>query len=145
MIRCVQVGTLLLCSALLGCDLILDIVPSPLTTIRLVNNSDFDVEVVIFIDDEQDIPEELISETGTELRFTLSPGETTSFSRVCNNLQALIVEDADLRVIGGAGPDASTDVLRDGDDFGCGDLIILTFDHSDAIVDFDVSVSVEAR
>jgi hypothetical protein len=46
-------------------------------------------------------------------------------------------------VAGESGPRASSQVLRDGTDFGCGDTIVFTCDHSAAIVDFDISVAVE--
>ena len=39
----------------------------------------------------------------------------------------------------------SIDVLRDGDDFRCGDTFVFTFDHSLVLVDFDVSVSVQGN
>jgi hypothetical protein len=45
-------------------------------------------------------------------------------------------------VVGEIGPETDTGVLRDGDDFGCGDRITFTFDHSAVIVDFDVTVDV---
>ena len=126
-----------------GCGLI-DQIPGR-TTVRLINNSDFDVEIVIFFDKEQDIPESVLTELGTEMRFTLAPAGVTSFSRDCDLLQAIIVENARLSIIGEVGPETSTDVLRDGSDFGCGDTLTLTFDHSAAILDFSVSLSVDSR
>ena len=41
--------------------------------------------------------------------------------------------------------DGVPDVLRDGDDFSCGDTIVFTFDHSGILVDFDVTVSIDRR
>ena len=110
-------------------------------TVELVNNGDFGVRAVIFYDDLQEVPEFVLVETGQEIEITVPAGGRQSFSRSCDDFQAMIVEDADLLVIGGAGPDASTDVLRDGDDFNCGSTITLTFDHSVTILDFDVTVS----
>jgi len=127
----------------LGCDLLVGFLPATRTTVRLVNLSDFRVEVTIFIDEEQDLPEEALTQVGTEIQFTIAAGETVTFSRDCGELQVIIVDDADLRIIGGIGPEAQSDVLRDGDDYGCGDTIIFTFDHSAAIVDFDVSTLVQ--
>ncbi|MCH7884473.1 MAG: hypothetical protein IIC01_04415, partial [Planctomycetes bacterium] len=54
-------------------------------------------------------------------------------------------DDADLLILGDIGPEANSDVLRDGDDFSCGDTIVFTFDHSGILVDFDVIVSVDRR
>ena len=41
--------------------------------------------------------------------------QTTTFTRDCDDLQAIIIGDADLQLPLGLGPDASTDVLHDGD------------------------------
>jgi len=128
--------------ALAGCVNLGDLLPRT-TTVRLVNDGDFDVEVTIAISDEQDIPEDLLTELGTELSFTLGPGEATSFSRNCDDLQAIIVEDAELKVIGQVGPHTSSTVLRDGSQFFCRDTITFTFTHSALIVDFDVSTAVD--
>lgn len=128
-----------------GCDALLDFLQPRLVTVRLVNNGSFPVEVLLLYSSEQDIPEELLSEVGDEVQVTIPAGETTTFSRSCDDLQAIIIEDADLMVIGQIGPEAGTGVLRDGDEFGCGDTIIFTFDHSDILVDFDVSTDVEGN
>ena len=144
-----RVATITLTSVLLlsagGCDALLGVLPPRVTSVRLVNNSDFSVSVVIFISDEQDIPEDLLTQEdiGTRLDFTLLPGESTSFSRDCDDLQAIIIDDADLLVIGQIGPEARTDVFRDGSDFGCGDTISFTFDHSAFLTDFHISTSVQ--
>lgn len=128
--------------ALSGCNLLGNLAPQPETTVRLLNNSDFDVRVTVVFDDEQDAPRELLTEFGTALQFTLSPGESTSFSRDCDEVQAITLDNAELRIIGGVGPSFDSDVYRDGSDFGCGDVIEFTFDHSDIIVDFDADVAV---
>ncbi len=136
------VGTL---SALVaGCDALtplLGALQPNLVTVELVNNGDFAVQGTLFYDDDQDTIEEVLVETGTERTFTLTAGGRTSFSLSCDDLQAIILDDASLQIVGDVGPEANTDVLRDGDDFGCGDTIVFTFDHSDALLDFDVSVT----
>ena len=129
-------------AVLTGCDVLVGIILSNSTTVELVNNSDFNVDVVLYYDDTQEVPELLLVETGTRLEFTILPGQTQRFSRSCDELQAIVIDDADLRVIGGVGPEANSDVLRDGDDFSCGSTIRFTFDHSAAILDFDVTTSV---
>jgi len=128
-----------------GCGAIIDFFQPSTTSVTLINNSDFPVDVTLFIDDEQNIPEDALTEVGEQIDRTLQPGEVASFSRDCDELQAIIVEDADLRVVVGVSPETSTDVLRDGDDFGCGDRIIFTFDHSALLVDFNVTVDVQER
>jgi hypothetical protein len=109
----------------------------------LVNSSDFDVEIVLFYDDDQNITELLLTEFGQEMTLTLGAGEQYPFSRDCDKLQAIIIDDADLLLVGQLGPEVKTDVLRDGNEFGCGDTITFTFDHSDAIFDFSITVDFE--
>jgi hypothetical protein len=127
-----------------GCAEILDFVQSSRTTVRLVNNGAYAVQVELFISDQQEIPEVLlIADDDNREEFTVGAGDVVTFSRDCDDLQAIIIHDADLQVIGQAGADTRTEVLRDGDDFGCGDTINFIFDHSELIVDFDVDVSVQ--
>lgn len=128
-----------------GCGLLGTLIPQPLTTVRLVNNSDFDVRVTVVYDDEQDTPRAALVEFGNALEFTLAPGESTSFSRDCDQIQAITLDNAELRVVGGFGPSFDSDVFRDGDDFGCGDVIEFTFDHSDVLVDFDAEIAVSSN
>ncbi len=125
-----------------SCEALLGILSPTLVAVALVNDSDYPVDVTLFIDDEQLMPGFLLTETGTELEFTVQPGETTTFTRDCDDLQAIVIEDADLRMVGGLGPEANTDVLRDGDDFGCGDVIVFTFSHSITIFDFDITTEI---
>jgi hypothetical protein len=111
----------------------------------LINDGDFDVHVTVVYNDEQDTPRAALTEFGTALEFTLAPGETTSFSRDCDQIQAITLDNAELRVFGGVGPSFDSDVFRDGSDFGCGDVIEFTFDHSDILVDFDAQMSVSSN
>jgi hypothetical protein len=89
--------------------------------------------------DEQDIPELLLSELGTEFDFDLEPGDLATFSLDCDELQAVQIEDADMRLLFGIGPETSSEVLRDGDDFGCGNEIVFTFT---SFPEFDVNITV---
>lgn len=129
-----------------GCGAISNLVGSlsPKTvTVELVNASTaFDVDVQLFYGDQQDTLEALLTEFGTEVNRTLPPGTTSTFTRDCDALQAIIIKDADLRVLVGLGPQTNTDMLRDGTDFNCGDTLTFTFDHSAAIFDFDVAFDV---
>jgi hypothetical protein len=128
--------------AISGCDALFDLIRPRIVTAQFVNNGDFTVDLTLYYSDIQDIPELLLTETGEKAEISIPAGATRVFSRDCDDVQAIIIDDADLRVIGGVGPETSTDVLRDGDDFSCGSRITFTFDHSEAIVDFDVTVSV---
>lgn len=140
-----MIGTLLVLVA--GCDALtplLGTLQPNLVTVELVNNSDFAVEGTLFYDDDQDTLEEILVETGTERAFTLAAGGRSSFSVNCDDLQAIIIDNAGLQIVGDVGPEANTDILRDGDDFGCGDTIVFTFDHSDVLLDFDVAVTTQS-
>jgi len=112
------------------------------TIVRLVNNGDFPVVARVAISDEDDIPEALLEEDD-DLEFTIEAGGSRAFTRDCNDLRAVMVTHAELRVLGGVGPEADSGVLREGDDFSCGDAVTFRFDHSDVVVDFDVTTSVE--
>ena len=140
-VRCVALAGLTL--ALTGCDALIGIITPTTVTVSLVNASDYDVDAKIFISDEQDLPEFLLTELGDKLNFVIPAGETATFTRSCDKLQAIVVDDADLLVLVGLGPEAGSDVLRDGDDFRCGDVIIFTFSHSEAVLDFHVTTLVQ--
>lgn len=126
-----------------GCDSLVGLLRSRETSVVLANDSDFDVEIVLFYDEDQNILELLLTHIGEEMRLTIGAGEQSAFSRDCDDLQAIIIDDADLLVIGQLGPEVKTDVLRDGNEFGCGDTITFTFEHSDAIFDFSIAVNIE--
>jgi hypothetical protein len=134
---------LAICPVVSGCDALVGLFGADTVTVRLVNDGDYDVVVEIYISDQQEIPEVLLTTLGTKLEYTVEAGETVTFSRSCDDLQAIIISDADLQVIGGIGPETSSDVLRDGDDFSCGDTIVFTFDHPDVPLDLDLTVEFE--
>jgi hypothetical protein len=83
------------------------------------------------------LPEVALDETNN------AQGKTETFTRDCDQLQAIVIDDTDLMVIGQLGPETDTDVLRDGDDFGCGDTLVFTFDHGPLFVDFAISTSIQ--
>ena len=128
--------------SLAGCDSldgVLDLLQPTSTKVTLANNTEASVDGTLLYHDEQDVPELLLSEVGTEFDFDLEPGDLTTFSLDCDDLQAVQIEDADLRLLFGIGPETSSDVLRDGDDFGCGDEIVFTFT---SLPEFDVNITV---
>jgi hypothetical protein len=134
--------------ALGGCnglgEIALNVLDTRNTTVVLTNTSDqFDVEADILYDDQQETVSALLREFGQKLVLTIPAGESVTFTRDCDDLQAIMIDDADLLILGGAGPDDDTGVLRDGDDFGCGDTIVFTFTHSDLILDFQVQTAIQ--
>jgi len=133
-----------------GCDtgivsLLGNLLGPSTTSARFVNNTDFDIEGRVIIDDEQNTTEEIIEELGTEIAFSVTSGSTSTISRDCDDFQAFLLDDANLQLIGSAGPDTRSDVLRDGSDFNCGDTIVLTFTASAIGTNFDVSISYESN
>jgi hypothetical protein len=124
-----------------GCEALPGLAP-PVTTVRLMNNGDFAVEGELLYDDEDFTIVELPEPFGERRPIVLPAGGQSAFSVPCDEFQAVIIADADLQWIAGVGPSAGTDVLRQGDDFDCGDVLRFTFDHSAAIVDFDVRIDV---
>jgi hypothetical protein len=126
-----------------GCEAVRRALGPHETSVLLVNNSDFPVEVDLYYGDNQDALEAVLTETGTAVQRTIDAGATYSFSDECDNLQAIVIVDADLRIVGGLGPEDNTDVLRDGTDFHCGDTITFTFDHSAILTDFAIYTNVQ--
>ena len=133
-----------------GCDALPFLFFTDNVTVTLVNETGSSVDVELFLSDEQNIPRSLLLEVdkdlvdrlGERVDMLLLPGGRSSFLRSCDDLQAIVVGDADLNVFGGLGPDASSDVLRDGSDFGCGDEIQFIFRDGGGLLDFDVDVLV---
>lgn len=131
-----------LIAAVAGCDSLLAIVSSNTVTVRLVNTTDYPVDVEVFISDDDDARAALITELGDEIQRTVPGGMTSSFSRTCEELQAIIIDDANLQLILGWGPDADSSLLLDGEHFHCGDTITFTFTYTELTMDFDIDVDV---
>ncbi len=128
----------------LGCDALLGLLLPSTVTVSFVNESpDFDVEVAFIFDDEDDIPEFVLRQLEPDLELLIGPGDSETRSFDCDDLQAMIIDRAELQA-DPFGPDTDTDVLRIDDDYECGDEIVFTFTHSVLIVDFDVSTQVHA-
>ncbi len=140
------VGMALTFVAFAGCGLvgtIGNIIGSNEVTVRLINTSDdFDVEVQVRYGDENLETKDLIKTLGEEVNRTLSPGEVSEFTRDCDELESIFIDEAELQSPL-VSPKEDTDVIVDGDNFGCGDTITYTFSHSDIIVDFDIATSIQ--
>jgi hypothetical protein len=138
-----SVGGAMMILALAGCkaaETVVDALGNDEVAVILQNASeDYDVQVELYYDDYQEVPESALTNLGRRRDYTLGPGESVTFTEECDDLQAIIIDDADLEIIGDIGPETSTRVLRDGTDFNCNDTLTFTFDHSELIVDFDVT------
>lgn len=98
-------------------------------TVRLVNDADFNVDVILYTYDHADAPKDVITTLGTKLEFTLAPGDATSFTRACGEIKAVFVDNAKLHVFGDIGPEAESNILRKESDYTCGDRVTFRFDH----------------
>lgn len=125
-------GTAASLTLLCGC-------PNPRTAVELRNDANFPVEVRLYFDDNQNLGEDALELFGVERTFTVEPGQSTRFDESCDDLQAIFIKDASLRVIGGIGPGDSTRVFREPNDFGCGDTLVFTFTQNVIATDLDIS------
>jgi hypothetical protein len=134
----------LLVPLMTGCPAIIDVLNPRQNTVRLVNNGTFPVIVEVRFNGDPHALEAVLRETGRSRTFTLpANGGVASFSQPCDDLQSVMVADADLQVIGQIGPETSSEVFREGDEFDCRDTIVFTFTNSALIVDFRVITTVE--
>jgi hypothetical protein len=99
------------------------------------------VDVQLFYHENQLLTEGLIRSGGEEVNASVSSGATYTFSRNCEDLQAIFINDADLRLVGTIGPEASTRVYREPGDFGCGDILTFTFTQNTLGTSLDISFS----
>jgi hypothetical protein len=113
--------------------------PPPQTTVNLVNKTNHRVDVQLFYHENQYLTEGLIESDGVEMVVPVLAGNTYTFSRNCEDLQAIFIKDADLRVVGAIGPEASTRVYREPGDFGCGDTLTFTFTQNALATSLEIS------
>lgn len=100
---------------------------TPQTTVNLVNQTSYPVDVQLFYHHNQNILQALLEVEGTEVTVRVKAGETYRFARRCEDLQAIFIKDADMRVALGISPEASTRVYREPGDFGCGHTLTFRF------------------
>jgi len=126
-----------------GCSALIGLVQPSTVTVQIVNNGTFPIVTTFYIDKDENIFDFLIKELGTKIEDTVQAGQSTTLTRSCSDLGAIILDKAELQIVGSVGPDTSDGILRQGEDFSCGDTITYTFNHSDALLDFDVTVTVQ--
>ena len=130
---------------LVSCDSlpgIFDLFLPSTTSVRLVNDTGFTVEGTLYYSDQQDIPEVMLTNDvlATELDFTLAvDADRVILAESCEDLQAIIIDKAEVLLFPGISPDAGTGVLGDSDEFICGDEIVFTFTLAP---DFDIIATV---
>jgi hypothetical protein len=108
------------------------------TSVELVNNTSHTVDVQLFYHEEQNLPEALIEADGTEVNYSIPAGQSRSFARDCDDLQAIFINDAEMQIAPGISPEADTDAYREPDDFTCGDTITFNFNESNGGVGLEI-------
>lgn len=133
-------GTLvLLIISLAGCGNVLNALGIQTLTITLFNATDFPVDGSLYTNKHEEFSVGDITLTGDERTFDLDPNESVSFSDLsCDDVQAMQITDANLRIALGISPSASTDTLFDGDDFHCGEKLMFTFTQQGLLDDFEI-------
>lgn len=109
------------------------------TTVDLVNSTSFPIEVTIYYGDNQDVLGAALPLTGTQVVETVPANSSVTFARDCDALQAIVIDRADLQIVGSIGPGQDTRVYRDGSDFGCGDRLTFTFSTSNFLTELDIA------
>lgn len=137
----ISIVILSLCGATFaGCDALLGLLNSRSVTVVLQNDAGGDLNVELFYDEQQDIPEFSLETLGEEVNRSIAPGSSATFTRSCDDLQAIQITDAEVN-LGLSSPNVSSAVFRDGDDFFCGDTITFTFTANTLGTDLDVAFS----
>lgn len=127
-----------------GCEALVGLVTTSTVTVTLQNDSDqFPVAATIFYDDEEDTLKLLVIEFGESQDFSVPAGESRSMTRSCDDLRGLVLEDADLLIVSGLGPETDSDLLRIGSDFECGDEVVFTFSHE--IIPLNLRLNITTR
>jgi hypothetical protein len=124
-----------------ACDL-MSLVQGDATVVELFNDGDYPVEVELRYSDNQYAIQAALEEFGKEKDYTVQPGQTVTFFEPCKDLQSILIRRADLSLVGSIGPSASTDILRDGGDFGCGDRIVYTFSHPTPPTELEIDTDI---
>lgn len=96
-------------------------------SVELRNDTPGTVTVRLFYGRDSLNSRTLLRLSGNELNFTIPSGETRSFSRSCDDLQAIYIDNASLNLIGSIGPETDTRLYSEGSDFGCRDQITFRF------------------
>ena len=110
------------------------------TTVQLVNDGNFPVEVTMYVGGSQYTTKELLRIAGEEIERTVPARQTVTITRDCEDLEAVFIDNAKVS-IAGVGPEDESDLLRDGTDFGCGDTIRFTFTYTLLPPNLDIGVS----
>ncbi len=124
-----------------ACD-VMTLLRGDATIVQLVNTGLYPVNVELRISGNQYELQAVLEEFGDEINYTVGPGQAVTLFKPCDDLQAILIAKADLSLAGDVGPSNNTDILRDGDDFGCGDIITYTFSHPTPPLSLEISTDI---
>lgn len=124
-----------------GCSAFNGLFDPTSVTIQLVNNGSHEVRAIVYTSGDENVLKAILTTLGTRREFAIPAGQSATLVADCDDLRAIIIDKAELQSIGT--PSDETDVLREGDDYDCGNTIVFTFDHSLNVFDFNISVSVQ--
>ena len=124
-----------------GCSAFNGLFDPTSVTIQLVNNGSHEVRAIVYTSGDEKVFKTILTTLGTRREFAIPAGQSATLTTDCDDLRAIIIDKAELQSIGT--PSDETNVLRDGDDFDCGNTIVFTFDHSLNVFDFNITVNVQ--
>lgn len=135
---------LMMAAGLCGCGFLSEFLGGRQVRVRLVNTGPDPIDVQLYYGDTQEAPQAVIEEFGEEVEVVLGGNDEFSFLRPCDDLQAIFIDRAEVRLAGlPIGPSEDTEVYRDGDDFSCSDTITFRFSYTVVPPDLAINFIVE--
>lgn len=119
-----------------GCGILGNLLSNDFITVDLVNETGFATDVRLYYGDNQNAFEFELTTFGEEFDAALAAsgtGASRSFTRSCDDLQAIIIDNAESRVPL-VSPNSDTEVYRDASDFSCGDVLTFRFVLEDSLI-----------
>lgn len=121
-------------------------ISSDTVTLKLVNETAFRVEPEVFVTDT-DLGLDLITEELVTLGINrldvddLSPGDSVTRTFDCDEIEAVMASDAELKTGLGISPDADSDLFVQGEQFECGDTV--TVRYTGGVGDFSARINAQ--
>ena len=126
-----------------------DILNPTTVNLRLVNDTDFQVDPEVFVSSTSFLAEGFVLPVVSEELLTtginrqsfdkLGSGETVSSSYDCDDIQAVMAKDAELQTGLLLSPEADSELFRMDQEFECGDTV--TIQYAGGLSGFDVRIS----
>ncbi|NOT00770.1 MAG: hypothetical protein HOP29_09100 [Phycisphaerales bacterium] len=121
-------------------------VSSDTVTLKLVNETPFRVEPEVFVTDTdlglEFVTEELVTLGVNRLAVEdLAPGVSVTRTFDCDDIEALMASEAELKTGLGISPDADSDLFVQGEQFECGDTVTLRY--TGGVGDFSARINAQ--